>query len=147
MAVAVRPAEMHVTVGAVALRELSGRNTGDYSCTIRSRVEVARDRQRRRFAKTKTVSCNAFASGRWLDSNGGVHAEARSLLQTAAERLSLSARGYHRVLKVARTIADLERSTAVSPAHVAEALRYRPVVKAATAGMAPSPTREAAVPT
>ena len=139
--------DMHVTVGAVALRELSGRNTGDYSRTIRARVEVARDRQRRRFAKTKTVSCNAFASGRWLDANGGVHPEARSLLQTAAERLSLSARGYHRVLKVARTIADLERSTAVSPAHVAEALRYRPVVKAATAGTAPPPTREAAVPT
>src|SRR5207248_4887782 len=47
--------DMHVTVGAVALRELSGRNTGDYSRTIRARVEVARDRQHRRFAKTKTV--------------------------------------------------------------------------------------------
>jgi magnesium chelatase family protein len=55
-----------------------------------------------------------------------VHAEARTLLQTAAERLGLSARGYHRVLKVARTIADLEDAPEIAPAHIAEALRYRP---------------------
>jgi len=123
--------DMHVTVGAVALRELSAKNSGDDSPTIRERVEHARNLQRRRFTKLQSISCNAFASGRWLDSNGRVCAEARALLQTAAERLSLSARGYHRVLKVARTIADLERSTEVAPAHVAEALRYRPIGKSA----------------
>jgi magnesium chelatase family protein len=64
--------------------------------------------------------------GRWLDANTPIHAEARTLLQSAAERLGLSARGYHRVLKVARTIADLEDVTEVAPVHVAEALRYRP---------------------
>jgi len=74
-----------------------------------------------------SVACNAFASGRWLDSNGAVDADARSLLQTAAERLGLSARGYHRVLKVARTIADLEMSVSIGSPHIAEALRYRPV--------------------
>ena len=121
--------DMHVTVGAVALRELSGKNTGDSSRVIRKRVERARDFQHQRFAKMSAVSCNAFASGRWLDANGGVRSEARALLQTAAERLALSARGYHRVLKVARTIADLEQSAQVAPSHVAEALRYRPVVK------------------
>ena len=120
---------MHVTVGAVALRELSGNNTGDNSRTIRRRVECARSVQRGRFAKMKSVACNAFVSGRWLDSNGKVCREARELLQTAAERLALSARGYHRVLKVARTIADLEQSDAVGPPHVAEALRYRPLLK------------------
>ena len=125
--------DMHVTVGAVALRDLSGKSTGDSSRTIRQRVEHARSVQRRRFAKMKTVACNAFVSGRWLDSHGRVHHEARELLQTAAERLSLSARGYHRVLKVARTIADLERSDEVAPPHVAEALRYRPLVKSQTA--------------
>ena len=121
--------DMHVTVGAVALRELSGKSTGDSSREIRQRVGVARDLQRRRFARMKAVKCNAFASGRWLDANGNVRQEARTLLQSAAEKLALSARGYHRVLKVARTIADLERSTDIAPAHVAEALRYRPVLK------------------
>jgi magnesium chelatase family protein len=132
--------DMHVTVGAVALRDLSGKNTGDCSRTIRQRVERARNLQRRRFAKMKSISCNAFASGRWLDANGKVCGEARALLQTAAERLSLSARGYHRVLKVARTIADLEQSAEVASAHVAEALRYRPIAKSSTTAAAVAAT-------
>ena len=118
--------DMHVTVGAVALRELSGASNGDSSAVIRGRVERARAAQRKRFRRKPGLSCNAFAIGRWLDANTPVHPEARSLLQTAAERLSLSARGYHRVLKVARTIADLEDSVEVGPAHIAEAIRYRP---------------------
>ena len=118
--------DMHVTVGAVALRELSGKISGDSSASIRARVERARGTQRNRFARKSGISCNAYAVGRWLDAHTPVHAEARTLLQTAAERLGLSARGYHRVLKVARTIADLEHVTEIAPVHIAEALRYRP---------------------
>jgi len=118
--------DMHVTVGAVALRDLSSVGNGDSSPSIRSRVEHARATQRKRFARKPGVTCNAYAVGRWLDANTPIHAEARTLLQTAAERLSLSARGYHRVLKVARTIADLEDVAELAPAHIAEALRYRP---------------------
>ena len=118
--------DMHVTVGAVALRDLSSKGNGDPSASIRARVEHARATQRKRFAKKPGVSCNAYAIGRWLDAHTPVHAEARVLLQTAAERLGLSARGYHRVLKVARTIADLDDVTEIAPGHIAEALRYRP---------------------
>ena len=123
--------DMHVIVGAVALRDLSGASTGDPSPTIRARVERAREAQRKRFAKKRGVLCNAYASGRWVDAHTPVHIAARELLQTAAERLSLSARGYHRVLKVARTIADLEDAQEISPSHIGEALRYRPLTKEA----------------
>lgn len=119
--------DMYVSVGAVALRDLSGGANGDTSPSIRSRVERARAAQRTRFARKPGVSCNAYAVGRWLDANTPIHAEARTLLQNAAERLCLSARGYHRVLKVARTIADLDEVSEVAPSHVAEALRYRPL--------------------
>ncbi|MFN2635807.1 MAG: YifB family Mg chelatase-like AAA ATPase [Gemmatimonadaceae bacterium] len=127
--------DMHVTVGAVALRELSGSSTGDRSSSIRTRVERARTRQRIRYTRIHGVLCNAYAGGRWLDANTPLKADARTLLQTAAERLELSARGYHRVLKVARTIADLDDSVQIAMTHIAEALRYRPV----------SATRNAAV--
>jgi magnesium chelatase family protein len=119
--------DMHVTVGAVALRDLSGAVNGDSSASIRTRVERARSTQRRRFARSHQTACNAHALGRWLDAHTPVHPEARMLLQTAAERLGLSARGYHRVLKVARTIADLEDAREIAPGHIAEALRYRPL--------------------
>ena len=118
--------DMYVTVGAVPLRDLSAVPAGDRSATIRDRVEGARARQRRRFSRLCGVSCNAFANGRWVDAHTPVSTDARALLHAAADRLSLSARAYHRVLKVARTIADLEEDAQIGPAHVGEALRYRP---------------------
>jgi magnesium chelatase family protein len=81
--------------------------------------------------------------GRWLDANTAIDGDARRLLSAAADRLALTARGYHRVLKVARTIADLDGSERLGSPHIAEALRYRPAIgtteSAAGYAMSPGP--------
>jgi magnesium chelatase family protein len=118
--------DMHVAVGPVALRDLSSPVQGETTAVIRERVAAAREIQTERFRRLRGVNCNAHAPGRWIDAHGSIEEGARSLLQRAAESLSLSARGYHRVLKVARTIADIDRAEAVAEPHVAEAIRYRP---------------------
>jgi magnesium chelatase family protein len=120
--------DLHVHVGAVPVRTLGARSDAERSATVRERVAGARDRQRVRYARLAGVGCNAHAPGRWLDAQGGLECAARELLAGAAERLGLTARGYHRVVRVARTIADLDGADAVVASHVAEALRYRPAM-------------------
>jgi magnesium chelatase family protein len=115
--------DLHVTVPAVPLIELSARSRGEDSATLRVKVESARARQQQRFGG---VGCNARAPGRWLETHGDVDAEARRMLASAGERLQLSARAFHRVLRVARTIADLDGERAVRSMHLGEALGYRP---------------------
>lgn len=118
--------DMTVFVPALPLRTLAeGGTAPESSGAIRDRVEMARARQFVRYKHFARVRCNAQIHGRWLDLHGGLEGSARELLATAAERLSLSARGYHRVLKVARTIADLDGEPGVQRRHVAEALHYR----------------------
>ncbi len=117
--------DMHVHVGAVSVRALGEGVAGERSADVRARVEAARERQRTRFCGVPGVGANAHAPPRWLDRNGGVTTEARELLAGAAERLEFTARAYHRVLRVARTIADLDGSSEVQPEHVAEAIGYR----------------------
>jgi magnesium chelatase family protein len=116
---------MHVHVGRVPLSDLSVTREEESSGRMRCRVAVARARQQKRYERMNGIACNAHAAGRWIDTRGGVTSAARAMLHRAAEGLRLSARGYHRVLKVARTIADLDESNSVSVPHVAEALRYR----------------------
>jgi magnesium chelatase family protein len=118
--------DMHVPVGAVSLRALASGGDGEGSATIRERVERARARQLARYGDAEGVSVNAHVPARTLQLLGEISANARTLLAGAADRLALTARGYHRVLRVARTIADLDAARTVDAAHVAEALRYRP---------------------
>ena len=117
--------DMTVRVPAVPLSVLTGSQRAESSSVVRERVEMARARQAVRYKNFATVTCNAHVHGRWLDTHACVDASARELLTTAAIRLHLSARGYHRVLKAARTIADLDADNAVASRHVAEALHYR----------------------
>ena len=119
--------DMQVRLSAVPVRELGRVSGGETSALVRARVERARERQRARYRGVSRARCNAHASGRWLDTRTPVDSDARDLLAAAAERSGLSARAYHRVLKVARTIADLDDATSVAWTHVAEALRYRPL--------------------
>jgi magnesium chelatase family protein len=122
--------DLHVQVPPVSIERLATCEQGERSPSIRDRVEAARRRQRIRY---RDDTCNARAPGRWLDSHGGLERSARALLGGAAERLHLSARAFHRVLRVARTIADLEASEGIIAAHVAEALGYRPRMEDAVA--------------
>jgi magnesium chelatase family protein len=116
--------DMHVTLTPVPIESLGAIRDGDASKVIRSRVECAREIQRRRFAPSGRVRVNATAPRRllWRD----VEPDAKTLLSSAAESLGLSARGFDRALRVARTIADLAGSDPIADAHVAEAIRYRP---------------------
>ena len=127
--------DLHVSVPPVALARLSARDDAERSQSIRARVELARGRQRARYKNDD--GCNARAPGRWLEVHGRLEPEARRTLTLAGEHLHLSARAFHRVLRVARTIADLDGRECIASAHVGEALGYRPRVEERTIGLAP----------
>jgi magnesium chelatase family protein len=116
--------DLHLHVPPVSLGKLSTSECGERSASVRDRVEKARSMQRKRYQNDR--ECNARIAGRWLERHGCVESAARTLLTTAGERLHLSARAYHRVLRVARTIADIEGSSMIAASHVSEALGYRP---------------------
>lgn len=137
--------DMHIRVGAVPPRAIGGRAPGEPSATIRDRVAAARARQTARYAAAPAVTCNGEASGRWLDRHGHIEPDARELLVSAADRMHFSARAYFRVLKVARTIADLDACAVVAPAHVAEAIRSRPAAPVPAALQATRSPRTSAV--
>ena len=115
--------DLHLPVAAVPVRHLGAESASESSAEVRARVEGARQRQRQRHANGARGRCNAYTDGRAM--LGALTGDARVLLESAAESLALSARAYHRVIKVARTIADLDGAPRVGPPHVAEAIRYR----------------------
>jgi magnesium chelatase family protein len=117
--------DMHVEVPPVPVQEISSRNAGEPSAAIRERVNRARRLQQARFAKISSVTCNARMSPRQIEAFCPLDAAGSSLLKSALERLGLSARAYHRIIKIARTIADLAEAGQISSAHVAEAVQYR----------------------
>jgi magnesium chelatase family protein len=117
--------DLHVEVTPVDFDQLSGIQKGEPSAAIRERVVQARERQTQRFAKNEGMYCNAQMHSKQLREVCQINKEGHELLKTAMERLNLSARAYDRILKVARTIADLEDSADIQNNHLAEAIQYR----------------------
>ena len=117
--------DLRLEVPPVAFSDLDLPASGDGSAAVAARVAAARAVQARRFADLPGVRVNADAEGAVLEQVASPDADGKDLLLRAAERFGLSARGYHRILRVARTIADLDGAEAVRKPHVAEALGYR----------------------
>ena len=106
-------------------RALADQGESEPSETIRERVDRARSLQRDRFATRPGVYANAHMAARDIRTCCRVTDGADALLRTAITRLALSARAYHRILKIARTIADLDGAAELAPTHVSEAIQYR----------------------
>ncbi len=117
--------DIHVNVPRIPFEKLSDQRTGEPSADVRARVEAAREIQRRRFAGTPLQTNTDMGPGEvrqfcQVDSAG------QNLLKSAMQQLHLSPRAYHRILKLARTIADLADAETIAPQHIAEAIQYRP---------------------
>ena len=117
--------DLHVEVPVVPFKQLSQMQPGESSAAIRERVIKARQIQEQRYKNHKGVYCNAQMTERMLHEFAEPDSASLDMLRTAMERLSLSARAYSRILKVARTIADLEGSERIQSHHIAEAIGYR----------------------
>ena len=117
--------DIHVEVPAMELKDLTGTSLEEASASIRERVTRARFIQLKRFSDQSKVTCNARMTPRLLRKYCALDPESMELLKEAVTNLSLSARAYDRILKVARTIADLVGTPKIQVDHLAEAVQYR----------------------
>ncbi len=126
--------DIHVEVPRVDYEKLSSDRMGEPSAKIRERIESARERQRVRFAGTRLaqgvghsgLQCNGDMGPGEIRKFCVIDDAGRSLLRAAMQQMQMSARAYHRIHKLARTIADLEGSDKIETAHIAEAIQFRP---------------------
>ena len=117
--------DIQIEITPVPFKDISSATQSESSASIRERVIKARDIQAVRFSKHSGIHCNAQMTERMIHQYAEPDSAGIQLLRTAMEKLNLSARAYNRILKVARTIADLEASANVLPQHLAEAISYR----------------------
>ncbi len=124
--------DIHVQVPRVDYGKLSDERYGETSEKIRERVETAREIQRARFKATEAadqgIFCNADMRNADLRMHCKLDEKCQNLMRAAMQQMHLSARAYHRIIKLARTIADLAFSEEITPTHIAEALQYRPQI-------------------
>jgi len=116
--------DLHIDVPSIKYRALSDKEVGESSATIKERVNDARSRQIKRY-EGSGIFCNARMTEKQIKAYCSIDEESHRLLEMAIEKLGLSARAINRILKVSRTIADLENKEAIEAAHVAEAIQYR----------------------
>jgi len=117
--------DIHIEVQPVPFEKLSEERKGESSKTVRDRVIKAREIQTERFKKDKNVHYNAQMNVKQINKYCVLNSQSMDLLKTAMDRLGLSARAYDRILKVSRTIADLEGVENINPGHISEAIQYR----------------------
>ena len=117
--------DLHIEVTPVPFEELSRRGEGEPSSVVRERVVAARRLQAARFAEHGGIHCNAQMGTRQVRRYCKIDQNGQALLKMAMQRLGLSARAYDRILKVARTIADLAGSETIETVHLSEAIQYR----------------------
>jgi len=117
--------DLHIEVPRIKFEKLSSDNLAESSKSIRARVEKAREIQQERFKDKKIIS-NSEMSSQEVKDFCKIEEETLNILKTAISQFNLSARSYYKILKLARTIADLEEKEKIASVHVAEALQYRP---------------------
>jgi magnesium chelatase family protein len=117
--------DIHIEVTPVPFEKLTEKRNGESSVEIRKRVTAAREIQSQRFENFDNIHYNAQMSSKQIRTYCALDDVSLQLLKTAMERLNLSARAFDRILKVARTIADLEANDNVVASHIAEAIQYR----------------------
>ena len=126
--------DLHVEVTPVSFSALAQQKSGESSEIIRARVIKAREIQAARYENTSGVYCNAQMSSKMLKEICAIDTAGQSLLKAAMDKLNLSARAYDRILKVARTIADLAGAGTIEPSFLAEAIQYRSLDREGWAG-------------
>ncbi|TET79932.1 MAG: ATP-binding protein, partial [Candidatus Cloacimonadota bacterium] len=117
--------DIHIEVPRLTSDELGEKPTGENSATIRERVNRARKKQIERYKDREDIYCNAHLGPKDVRKFCSLDSESKNLLLLAVEKFGLSARAYDRILKVARTIADIDNVENIRPEHISEAIQYR----------------------